>query len=659
MNLLKERLIALGVPASVSFETVAIVQKWLERSGPEWTVNRLKQLKQELISRLSDGDFRAPWVGRNKDSLPRGPFSWFFRQALSMRDDKISLAINSLMIYSSFVSESITENQRKKFFSSMESTDETGLLSTPKLHPRISKDHPAQLVRYWPLYFLKPAMSPNKYQPGIDSKSYPEDDYVEQFKFVLGSSVCRSLIINHSQYAKASLPLDHYMMCSPDVIADPVRSLNAHPVVRQCVGKISFIQEPGYKLRAVANPSRIIQCMLNPLKGFLKELLLELPTDCTNDQDSGIARIQGWLREGKRCHSIDLSDATNTFPRNYQISLAGKMIDQVVDEEYRQTLLESLEILTECCEAPWFSKEGNTVTKHRFTRGQPLGLGPSFFLFAYTHNVLLEGLCVKHGIQNSPFVVLGDDVCISNEDLARLYRATLNNLGCKISESKSIVSEKFAEFAGVLITPVRRIHQHKWRDLTDSNFIDFCRQFGHRSVKLLTRRQRAVIEAIAEIPSEIGGMGWNPKGKSLHERLSTPIAQMLLEKSESSILYESVWSKDRKFWSNVKYRKLIRYQELLDPGFAPRLLHSGDQPVNLGRQIQYWDRGWARLEHDAREAYGSLQRPYPDYVLVREGVNPPPGYVVSMPVAGDPRKIRDVCTISLIERKIRSVAVSE
>lgn len=656
MNLLKERLIAIGVPLSVSSDTVREVQKWLERSGPEWTVNRLKHLKQELVSRVSDNDFRAPWVARNNSSLPRGPFSWYFRQALSLRDDKISLAINSLMIYSSFVSDSITENQRTKFFSSMESTDETGLSSTPKLYPRIAEDHPAIRRRYNFSYFLDVPLSPNKFQPGIDSKSYPETDYVEQFKFALASDVTRNLIYNWSQeVSKHVLPLDHFVNSYAYAVRDA--GVPRHPVVKQCIGKISFIQEPGYKLRAVANPSRIVQCMMNPLKGFLKELLLETTTDCTFDQDKGILRIQGWLREGKLCHSIDLSDATNTFPRNYQISLLSKMIDQVTDLPYRERLSNTLEVFRECCEAPWFSKESNVVTAHRFTRGQPLGLGPSFFLFGFTHNVLLEGLCVKHNIVDKPFVVLGDDVCISDQKLAAYYRATLANLGCKISESKSIVSDKFAEFAGVVISPNRKIYQYKWRDLDDTNFIDFCRQLGPRSAKLLSRRQRRVIEAIAEIPSEVGGLGWNPSGKSLNERLSTPIAQMFLDQAnESYVLFESVRSRDRKFWESQSFRSITPYQEILDPGVNPNpRFHRDGQSLSPVTVIPNFQ--WRCKSADCYDLIGR-GIPVPDFILVKQGTQPPAGYSVSSPVLGDPTKVRNSCTVAILERKIKSVGLS-
>jgi hypothetical protein len=41
------------------------------------------------------------------------------------------------------------------------------------------------------------------------------------------------------------------------------------------IGKIGFIQEPGYKLRAVANPNRVYQLSLEPMAEQLQRVLHE------------------------------------------------------------------------------------------------------------------------------------------------------------------------------------------------------------------------------------------------------------------------------------------------------------------------------------------------------------------------------------------------
>lgn len=643
---LEKRLLALGVPKSVSKDTVSEVTKWLSKSGPEWTVSRLKLMKQELLNRLSENDFRVPWIARNSSGLPKGPFSWFFRMALSGDDKKISLAINSLMIYSYFISDHMTKIQEEKFFSSMESTDTKGLSAEPKVVPKIPFRTVNASMR---IPFLgEVALSPNRFQAGIDGKSYPETDLGRQFEFFNESEVCRWLVFQHPRLFSQVIPEvltglpKKYSASSGDIPMEVYTS----------VGKISFIQEPGFKLRAVANPSRVIQAGLEPLKVFARELLKHEVNDCTFDQESGVSRVQQWLREGRTCHSIDLSDATNMFPRHYQISLLTKMVNQLSDKEEKLVLHDALELFSDCCRMPWFSKQNDGSFKlHWFKRGQPLGLGPSFFIFGYTHNIVLRGICIKHNIPQDSYVVLGDDVCISNEELASRYKATLNNLGCKISNAKSITSNKFAEFAGVVITPGKEIHQYKWRDFTDSNFIDVCRQIGPKSVELLTRSQRAVIDAIAEIPSEIGGMGWNPLGKSLSERLSSPIAQMLLDsKDETLLLFESVVNKTNAFYRDPIIREYVR-----------RWVSPGDTVSPMRRTSSAQEEWKVMHPHNnvmwlarCELAIKTVEKgnPLPQFRLGRTA---PMEYVSAVPLQGDPRKDKFNCTKSILQRKLRNV----
>lgn len=647
MKQLERRLLALGVPSSVSKDTLAEVTKWLHKSGPEWTVKRLKSLKQEVVSRISDNDYRAPWVARNNDGLPKGPFSWYFRMALTGDDKKISLVINSLMIYSYFISDHITNDQEKKFFSSMESSDETGTLATPRLIPNVGNELKHSTFVDVPFIASVP-LSDTKFQAGVDGKSYPETDLGRQIEFACESHVTRYLILKHPRLFEGVLPYKWFS----SIIRRLPNDTGPNDAFQTSVGKISFIQEAGFKLRAVANPSRVIQAGLEPLKDFACRLLQEQETDCTFDQQKGTRIIQQWLSEGKVCHSIDLSDATNTFPRTYQIHLIRQMINQLSDSESRLVLHDALELFSECCSMPWFSKQPNGEGKlHFFRRGQPLGLGPSFFIFGYTHNVLLEGLCYKHRLPTDSYVTLGDDVCISNMELARLYRATLNNLGCKISEAKSITSDKFAEFAGVVVTPKRMIYQYKWRDFNDTNFVDVCRQIGQKSVYLLTGAQRAVIEAIAEIPSEIGGMGWNPKGKSLDERLSTPIAQMFAEGPDKPVfLYESAESRNLRFWNDPIVRSYLSYGESPDTmitrkdGVGAEQASEGFATVN-------------NLQWNACRRANRLSNlrgiPLPQFVLSdRTHLK---GYFVTSRPSGDPRKSRISCTKSILQRKLRKI----
>jgi len=424
------------------------------------------------------------------------------------------------MIYSSFISEKVTKTQKEKFFSSMKSDDKTGL----NLQPRKGQFYLVDGLNPWMPWTNVP-LSSGSFQPGPDGKSYPETDHFTSLVFALTSKPIFSMMRRHSDVFNKVVPLSIVNDMWREGTAEMKYSVSP---VNLCVGKISYIQEPGYKLRAVANPSRVIQAALEPLKEALGNVVRTLPNDFTFDQDAGVRRVQGWLKEGLIVHSIDLSDATNLFPLPYQIGVLEKRI-LIKNKDDRENWKRLISIFKEVAQSPWFSKENGVVETHVFTRGQPLGLGPSFFSFALSHNTLLHDLCRGTDIPES-FVILGDDVCIANDRLAELYRQSLDLLGCKISETKSLISQKVAEFAGKIILADEIIPQFKWHDLTDANVVDFCRNIGPKSVNLLSRRQASLIEALSPVPDFLGGVGWNPKGLSLAERLSAPLCVYLLSK---------------------------------------------------------------------------------------------------------------------------------
>jgi hypothetical protein len=152
-----------------------------------------------------------------------------------------------------------------------------------------------------------------------------------------------------------------------------------------------------------------------------------------------------------------------------------------------------------------------------WTKGQPLGLYPSFAAFAMTHGLLLYALNgYKH---EGSFFVLGDDVVILKSDLYLKYRAALESLDCPISEHKSICSASLAEFAGSLITRFGVTRQLKWRLPSDDSFLDVVRNFGPKALAILRPRQRAVAMKMASFPEFMGGLGWNPSGIPLEERV--------------------------------------------------------------------------------------------------------------------------------------------
>lgn len=75
-------------------------------------------------------------------------------------------------------------------------------------------------------------------------------------------------------------------------------------------------------------------------------------------------------------------------------------------------------------------------------------------MLALTHHVIVRYAANQAGIANfDSYCVLGDDVVIANDLVAEKYLQIMETLGVSISLGKSIVSDRFTEFAKKLRGP--------------------------------------------------------------------------------------------------------------------------------------------------------------------------------------------------------------
>jgi hypothetical protein len=289
-----------------------------------------------------------------------------------------------------------------------------------------------------------------------------------------------------------------------------------------CVGKIGLIQEPGYKLRAVANPARVYQQALKPLGDDLYNKLRSLPWDCTHDQSFPLITIQGHLRAGRTAHAVDLSNATDKFP----FELQYRMLHVLYHRK------DAIELFADLSRAEWRTSLSNGFI--HWTVGQPLGLYPSFASFALTHGIMLYAL---NGFRHdSMFYVLGDDVIILDDSLHSKYLSFLTNMGIPFAASKTLSSDRVTEFAGKVITPNRVIPQLKWRVVSDNSFMDIAKNVGPSIRQILLPRQRVVFDALKSVPDFLGGCGFNPEGKPLATRVAEYFSMLVPQSLHSYLL---------------------------------------------------------------------------------------------------------------------------
>lgn len=65
-------------------------------------------------------------------------------------------------------------------------------------------------------------------------------------------------------------------------------------------------------------------------------------------------------------------------------------------------------------------------------------------MLALTHHVIVRVAARKVGIRGfTDYAVLGDDIVIANDEVAKEYYNLMNSLGVSINLSKSVVSKRF------------------------------------------------------------------------------------------------------------------------------------------------------------------------------------------------------------------------
>jgi hypothetical protein len=198
--------------------------------------------------------------------------------------------------------------------------------------------------------------------------------------------------------------------------------------------KLSYVKDKEAKCRIIAILDYWSQSALKPLHESLFRLLKRIPGDCTFDQAS-FART---LPPEGPYHSLDLTAATDRFPLWFQRAVLAEVTS---DEQYGSAWAEL--IANREFYVPW------TGGRVFYSCGQPMGAYSSWAAFALAHHVVVRLAAKRAGLHPSfqSYALLGDDIVIASDSVAREYKRLLVELGVSISEQKSHVSLDTYEFA--------------------------------------------------------------------------------------------------------------------------------------------------------------------------------------------------------------------
>jgi hypothetical protein len=345
-------------------------------------------------------------------------------------------------------------------------------------------------------------------------------------------------------------------------------------------GDVAFIPTKN-KIRHIAMPFRYEQLLLKPLGDILYSRLKNLEWDFTFRQEEGVLKVQQALIDGKTCHCYDLKSATDHIPLKSQITLLNHLFVNLSDE---------VELFSIISRGMWRIREkSRSQTKYRpvrWSKGQPLGLYPSFAAFALWHGYTCQNLlCRKY---KDDFFILGDDIVITDPALAGKYELMLQDLNIPLSHNKCVISKSMAEFAGHVIFPDSIIPSLHWT-FDVANILQIGRAFGPKVRKFFRDEESMrLLDIVGDLPSPLGCNWFSNRDYSLKTFICESILSHdlpvqygdpgnVFEKNASSI--PSEWlnseeiealrdSRNRTLKSSLGTPDITRYPEFLIPAFG-------------------------------------------------------------------------------------------
>lgn len=463
-----------GLTSKASKLIAFTLARWEKNYGIKWVVGRLKSLRSALLTNNTDG------IKTHPDGTFWGPFRPISRLAKSSRRGAIR-AHRMLSIYGRWEHQSPTEEDYRDFSRSVAFEGYTGSsfeCSVTRKDLRIARRASRKST------FNLKLPSSDKRVPFLkksESQTLPDEHY-----FVLLEQ-CPNLLGKHKKFiARHLYDVNEFDIHSysgsfgePGVV---------YPLTYDVVGQVvGLTADRGMKLRFIANPHRFLQMATSRLQDALARYLSSLPESLVFNQDEAVNWVTNQLRNGKVLNSLDLSSATDHFPFDLQVKLIRKLFPK---------LKEDIDLWEDICGCLWESPSG--LTDIRYGKGQPMGTRPSFAAFTVSHIHFVRTL----GGTSENFRVIGDDIVISDPDLAIRYRDEMSRLGVTINLRKSLLNDVKAEFAGRIIDRYGLWPAYKASPINISKDpLGMVRQYGETGLSLLPTSIRDMVWTFARLPN--------------------------------------------------------------------------------------------------------------------------------------------------------------
>jgi hypothetical protein len=527
---LERRIDTIPLPKKLKLSFTTKVTRWQSSSGSEWTVDRLKSFKDYLLHSYAIGEHSHAHKPEWFSTTPSGKLSGVMG---SLARISLTSAVHLKAVL--FLVNIYTACSRTEVPASLLSEIKTEIQKKP-----VQLTYHGKGIHFKELS-LRTALSRIPFPRQLCGKPVP-------LTAQLPGKVGHAEKISEDIIDLAGTPL--YTGTNKELIDEALGSEITifSAKFSTVVGTVGISCEPGNKLRYYAAPNQLVQRALEPLKSALQRVLEHMPWDCTKDQRKADGAISAALLASQTVHSVDMSKATDNFPWEFQKYVLKSVL------KHRRPRNDKLRHLMDFVVTKGYWKfPGETRVK--WGRGQPLGLGPSFPLFALSHGLLL--LLLNNSKWDHMFYILGDDVVILDDDLARKYREILSAWDVKVSDTKSFTSSNIAQFGGKTYTKDGSFWIPKWVPFTRDNLIDMEAWWYSGLTKGLPDHD--LINRVLCMPFPYG-IGRNPKGLPLASRFTTQFVVEMLDRQQRRL------EEGRPSTTRIDTPALIDAQSGLDQG---------------------------------------------------------------------------------------------
>jgi hypothetical protein len=222
------------------------------------------------------------------------------------------------------------------------------------------------------------------------------------------------------------------------------------------LGKLAFKFEAAGKVRVFAIVDYFTQWFMKPVHESLFDILKTFPGDATFDQ---LGKVKAFQDKGyKFIASYDLKSATDLIPQQLYLAVLGPFfgphgkrlvrawLDVLIDREYVTELEYKYTFLPNHIETRVVPYKRVPIIDRirlfvKYTRGQPMGALSSWASMALVHHFLIYVASMRiNKIQFQDYLILGDDVVIADEAVAKSYEFVCLNYGVTIGLPKSFIS---------------------------------------------------------------------------------------------------------------------------------------------------------------------------------------------------------------------------